>query len=321
MFVRSVRMSGRPVRRRAGFTLVEMLVVIAIIVTLASMILPAVMRAKEAARGVQCANNLRQLGIALIRYNDTKGFYAPYRWENNEDPNQYGVDRPRWQWIIADFVEGPPQNPDACKAAMGADPTCTNVPLTGKTYLCPSLTAGSNSTSIRSGAYGYNFAYLGNSRNMTDGDPTTPYINFPVNRVPDPSRTIAFGDSRGGGLPHGGHSMTLDGPHERKRSDGQNVNSPSPMCYPGFDPYGPDEVGTDIQIYFSPAEPRHNNRANVVFCDGHVESLSLTDLGYKLDTSGVPQPQGGAGSFPWGDNSLWTGRGLDESSASFTTIN
>jgi prepilin-type processing-associated H-X9-DG protein len=92
------------------------------------------------------------------------------------------------------------------------------------------------------------------------------------------------------------------------------------MSFPGYDPYGPDEVGTDIAIYFSPAEARHNNRATVVFCDGHVESLSLIDLGYKLDSNGVPMPfQGGA--LPWGDNSLWTGRGLDEVSGAFSTIN
>lgn len=304
---------------RAGFTLVEMLMVIAIIVVLASLILPAIMRARESARGVQCTNNLRQLGIGLIRFNDVKGFYVPYRWENNEEPNPYGVSRARWQWILADFVEGPAQHPDAVAAAKGADPTCTNVPLYPKVYQCPSFTSGSDASSIRNGAYGYNFQYLGNSRNMVDGDPSTPYINFPINKVPDPARTVAIADSRGGNVPHGGHSMTLDPPHQRKRFDGKNVNSPSPATFAGFDPYGPDEVGTDIAIYFSPAEPRHNNRATVVFCDGHVESLSLIDLGYKLDGSGVPMPFQGA--LPWGDNSLWTGRGLDETSPAFSTIN
>src|SRR5262249_33162972 len=59
----------------------------------------------------------------------------------------------------------------------------------------------------------------------------------------------------------------------------------------GYDPYGPDETGTDIVIYYSPAEERHNGRANVVFLDGHVESLTLQELGYVVDENGVALPQ------------------------------
>ena len=193
------------------------------------------------------------------------------------------------------------------------------MPLDNEIFFDPSLSlAGTNIYSIRSGAYGYNFQYLGNSRNMIDGDPTTPTLNYPVRKILDESRTIAFGDSRGGDIPHGAHSMTLDPPHMRLRPDGTNVNSPSPMTLPGFDPYGPDEIGTDIVIYFSPAEPRHNGRANVVFLDGHLESLSLENLGYVI-SNGIPQPQTTA-ALPWGSNAMWTGVGLDEHSDNYKKI-
>ncbi len=185
--------------------------------------------------------------------------------------------------------------------AAGGDATYTLIPLDNEIFFDPSLqppnadptAAGglaTNLNSVRNGAYGYNFQYLGNSRTIDDqGDyPNSPYINYPVTLVNDASRTISFGDSRGGNVGHGGHSMTLDPPHERVHpvdafsTSVSSWGSPSPALMKGFDPYGPDETGTDIQIYYSPAEERHNGRANVVFLDGHTESHTLQELGYVV---------------------------------------
>jgi prepilin-type N-terminal cleavage/methylation domain-containing protein/prepilin-type processing-associated H-X9-DG protein len=81
---------------RDGFTLIELLVVIAIIAVLIALLLPAVQAAREAARRIQCTNNLKQVGLAVHNYSDVVGSLPP---------GTSGCCNGTWQAFILPYLE------------------------------------------------------------------------------------------------------------------------------------------------------------------------------------------------------------------------
>jgi len=205
--------------KRAGFTLVELLVVIAIIGILVGLLLPAVQAAREAARRIQCSNNLKQLGLGLANYESafkrlpalrsgTAGF-ASRRAGNHERRSGFVALLPMLeQAVLYQQIEGP------FSTSLGAIPSGGPFPneTVGGEYtpwifqvpqlLCPSETFAKGLTDI--GITTYTFCVGDNVLDIANGATRGMFerLNWKrfANVTDGTSNSIALAEIKIGGL-------------------------------------------------------------------------------------------------------------------------
>ena len=232
--------TSRRQNKNSAFTLTELLLVIAIIGILAALLVMAISRAKARARRIYCANNLRQLGLTLQEFVGDNHFY-PLDQSQSLDADGYYLD---WTHALDHELEAKNGSrldffdKGIWKCPSAIRPTNLPIPIKKITYI----------------SYGYNARGIWKlaETNSLGLSPRAVSLSVSDSAIVNPSEMLAIGDGFEGHdniLVGGGYEMgrVYDLPNTYKDASNE-------------------------------AFSRHQGKANMVFCDGHVESPTLPFL-------------------------------------------
>jgi len=236
-------------KRGRFFTLIELLVVIAIIAILAAMLLPALAKAKERGKRTSCLNNMRQVGVAYMMYNDDNDGRVPYRHGLNHFAHPSTP--ANFFQVLIPYVGGKIDGVWATK--VYGCPTAPEAPLTS------GFAPGWVNPSLRCGCV---ISYLTNVL----------VLETKLNNIRQPSTVAVIQES--GSRTH----SSWDGPEAyNNRSDGDALR-PEPRYYSEWHMWSDaDQTERCSNV--------HEKGGNLMFADGHAgysKYAKLTSLDFGL---------------------------------------
>ncbi|MGD0745968.1 MAG: prepilin-type N-terminal cleavage/methylation domain-containing protein [Verrucomicrobiota bacterium] len=251
------RHMSRVTRHFFAFTLVELLVVIAVIGILSAMLLPALSRSKQSAWRAECAGNLRQLGMATQLYWDEYGGNC-FQWlygTTNSEGHLYW-----FGWLQSDATAEGQRAFDLSRGVLYPYLAGSDV------RLCPALYATPAQFKLKGNdvifSYGYN-------KSLSPTGNNSPPVN--VDQIKRSTDTALFADAA-------------------QINDFQDPASPgNPLLEEWY--YLDLDTNFSSANYYPNGHFRHSQRANVAFCDGHVgmETMMPGSLDQRLPNQCVGQ--------------------------------
>ena len=260
---------------RDGFTLLELLVVIGVIAVLASLLLPALSKAKQSAHSVTCKNNLRQWAVSFQLHTDDFQFYPPYGLSESGKNEDYKT----WKQRLAIYMQN--------KFYTYADAVNSGGTRLKGIDICP----GYDRLRGMHGSYGHIGSYAYNKAGLMKN--ITPEGNFGLggnivmtrlgpedircireSEISNPSDMIAMSDSMLYWIPNDTPIYSFLGYDEL--GFGSPGREPIYAALKLGNMFTPDKNIIDNSL--RGIQNRHGGRWNTLFCDGHVESLKTAEL-------------------------------------------
>ena len=237
---------GNCMRNGEYFTLIELLIVIAIIAILASLLLPALSAAREKARTISCASKQKQITMAAQMYaNDGNGFFQHLCGGFSNEPSRNAIT------LLSGYLGGPSRD-EILKDGIKDD---TLIP---KTFFCDSVRYSSR-LNPTTGKWRYSYAFV-----YGQGNPDTYYM--PLFRY----ATVPEDDA--GSVRHAPSNVIFAADGLAKKSESDTVED-GPM-----ESWGANSLARTYNASYALIFTRHNKLANVMFLDGHVASLHGNEL-------------------------------------------